>query len=73
MEVHGVESIEPTTICLNGNMVAIPCEDESHLAHLSESASEMSDSTTICEIECYYFQEMRGTPIDLREVVDVGV
>jgi hypothetical protein len=70
MVAHGVESIEPTTICLNEDMVPIPCDNESHLAHLSESASEMSDSATICEIECHYLEDMRDTPIELREVVD---
>ena len=43
--------------------------NESHLAHLSESASELSDST-ICEIECFHFEGMSDTPLELRELVD---
>ncbi|KAK1602087.1 hypothetical protein QYE76_017130 [Lolium multiflorum] len=43
-EAHGDEQVEPTPICLNDEMVPIPCEHESHLAHLSESDSELSDS-----------------------------
>jgi hypothetical protein len=36
-EEHGDEKTEPTHVCLNDDMVPIPCEHESHLAHLSES------------------------------------
>ena len=49
--------------------VPIPCELERHLAHLSESESEMSDSTK-CEIECSVFEGMSDTPSELREVVN---
>jgi hypothetical protein len=64
--MEALESIEPTTIGLNDDMVTIPCENESHLVHLSESSSEMSDST-ICEIECFYFEDMSDTPSEMRE------
>ena len=60
----------PTPICSKDDMVSIPCEYESHLAHLSESDSELSDSTTICEIECFHLEDMSDTPSELREVVD---
>ena len=50
-------------------MVPIPCEYESHLAHLSENKSEMSDST-IREIECFHLEGMSDTPSELRVVVD---
>ena len=43
----GVEESEHTLMCLNDVVVPIPCEYESHLAHLSESESELSAST-IC-------------------------
>ncbi|KAK1612391.1 hypothetical protein QYE76_036064 [Lolium multiflorum] len=58
MEAHGDEKIEPTPICLIEEMVPIPCEKESHLAHLSESDSELSDSHPICEFECLTFAEL---------------
>ena len=61
-------SIPSITLCVI-DMVPIPCEFESHLAHLSESESEMSDSTT-CEFECFIFEGMSDTPSELREVVD---
>ena len=50
-------------------MVPIPCEYESHLAHLSENKSEMSNST-IHEIECFQWEGMSDTPSELRVVVD---
>ena len=37
MEAHGVERLEHSPICMSDDMVPIPCEHESHLAHLSES------------------------------------
>lgn len=67
MEAHGVEHTEHNPMCVD--MVPILCEFESHLAHLSESESEMSDST-ICDIECSFFEGMSDTPSELREVVD---
>ena len=69
LEAFGVENIEPTLMCLTYEMVPIPCENESHLAHLSESESELSAST-ICEFECFHFEGMSDTPLELREVVD---
>ncbi|KAK1617410.1 hypothetical protein QYE76_022927 [Lolium multiflorum] len=69
-EAHGDEKIEPTPICLNDEMVPIPCEHESHLAHLSESDSELSDSHPICEIECFHLEDMSDTQSELREVDD---
>jgi hypothetical protein len=68
-EAHGVENTEPIPICLSDDIVPIPCEDESHLAHLSENKSEMSDST-ICEFECFTFEGMSDTPSAMRVVVD---
>ena len=69
MEAHGVEIIEPTPICMSDDLVPIPCEHESHLAHLSVSESELSDSTS-CEFECFIFEGMSDTPSELRVVVD---
>ena len=69
LEAFGVENIEPTLMCLTYEMVPISCENESHLAHLSESESELSAST-ICEFECFHFEGMSDTPLELREVVD---
>lgn len=69
-EAHGDEKFEPTPICLNDEMVPIPCEHESHLAHLSESDSELSDFHPICEFECFHLEGMSDTPSELREVVD---
>ena len=66
-EAHGVGKNE--NIPMYVDMVSILCEFESHLAHLSVSESEMSDST-ICEIECFIFEGMSDTPNELREVVD---
>ena len=68
-EAYGVEENEPIPMCLSDEMVPIPCEYEIHLAHMSVSACEMSDST-ICEIECFLFEGMSDTPHELREVVD---
>ncbi|KAK1602018.1 hypothetical protein QYE76_027123 [Lolium multiflorum] len=68
MEAHGDDKIEPTPICLNDEMVPIPCEHESHLAHLSESDSELSDSHPICEFECFHLEDMSDTQSELREV-----
>jgi hypothetical protein len=70
MEAYGVEKTAHIPICLKDIMVPIPCEYESHLAHLSESKSEMSDSTTICEIESIHFEGVSDTPHELGEVVD---
>ena len=61
LEEFGVENIEPTLMCLNDAMVPIPCEHESHLAHLSES--ELRDSTK-CEIECFQFERMSDTTLE---------
>ncbi|KAK1681465.1 hypothetical protein QYE76_042313 [Lolium multiflorum] len=69
-EAHGDEQVEPTPICLNDEMVPIPCEHESHLAYLSESDSELSDSHPICEIECFHLEDMSDTQSELREVDD---
>ena len=68
-EAHGVEETEPTPICLSDDVVPIPCEYESHLAHLSENKSDMSDST-LCEIECFHLEGMSDTTSELRVVVD---
>ena len=54
MEAHGVEHTEHIPICISDELVPIPREHESHLAHLSVSESEMSDSTS-CEFECFHF------------------
>ncbi|KAK1648828.1 hypothetical protein QYE76_066633 [Lolium multiflorum] len=69
-EACGDDKIEPTPICLNDEMVPIPCEHESHLAHLSESDSELSDSHPICEYECFHLEDMSDTQSELREVDD---
>ena len=69
MEAHGVVNFEPTLMCLSYEIVPIPCGNEIHLAHLSESESELSAST-ICEFECYHFEGIKDTPLELREVVD---
>ena len=69
MEAHGVEILEHTPICMIDDMVPIPCENESHLAYLSVSESEMSDST-ICELECLHLESMSDTPSEMRVVVD---
>ena len=69
LEAYGVEETEPIPMSLSYEMVPIPCEHESHLAHLSESESELSAST-ICEFECFHFEGMSDTPLELREVVD---
>src|SRR3954464_3600039 len=39
-EALGVEESEPIPICLSDDVVPIPCEYESHLAHLSENKSD---------------------------------
>ena len=67
MEAFVVERTEHNPMCVD--MVPILRELESHLAHLSESESEMSDSTK-CEIECFILEGMSDTPSELREVVD---
>ena len=69
LEACGDEETEPTLMCLNEEIAPIPCENESHLAHLSESESELS-APTICEFECFHFEGMSDTPLELREVVD---
>ena len=61
LEACGDEDTEHTLMCLNDDIAPIPCENESHLAHLSKSDSELSAST-ICEIECSNFEGMRDTP-----------
>ncbi|KAK1681436.1 hypothetical protein QYE76_042284 [Lolium multiflorum] len=70
MEAHGDDKIEPTPICLNDELVPTPCEHESHLAHLSESDSELSDFHPICEFECFHLEDMSDTQSELREVDD---
>ncbi|KAK1681440.1 hypothetical protein QYE76_042288 [Lolium multiflorum] len=60
-EAHGDEQVEPTPICLIDELVPIPCEHESHLAHLSESDSELSDFHPICEFECFHLEDMSDT------------
>ncbi|KAK1612219.1 hypothetical protein QYE76_035892 [Lolium multiflorum] len=67
MEAHGDENIEPTPICLDDEMIPIPCEHESHLALLSESDSELSDSHPICEIECFHLEVMSDTPSSMDD------
>ncbi|KAK1681424.1 hypothetical protein QYE76_042272 [Lolium multiflorum] len=66
-EAHGDEQVEPTPICLNDEMVPIPCEHESHLTHLSESDSELSDSHPICEYECFHLEDMSDTPSSMED------
>ncbi|KAK1652305.1 hypothetical protein QYE76_070110 [Lolium multiflorum] len=60
-EAHGDEKVEPTPLCFIDELVPIPCEHESHLAHLSESDSELSDSHPICEFECFRLEDMSDT------------
>ncbi|KAK1628131.1 hypothetical protein QYE76_002446 [Lolium multiflorum] len=60
-EAHGDEQVEPTPTCLIDELVPIPCEHESHLAHLSESDSELSDFHPICEFECFHLEDMSDT------------
>ncbi|KAK1629912.1 hypothetical protein QYE76_004227 [Lolium multiflorum] len=60
-EAHGDEQVEPTPICLIDELVPTPCEHESHLAHLSESDSELSDFHPICEFECFHLEDMSDT------------
>ena len=69
LEAYGDEETEHIPISLCYEMVPIPCDHERHLAHLSESESELSAST-ICEFECFHFEGMSDTPLELREVVD---
>ncbi|KAK1579641.1 hypothetical protein QYE76_016619, partial [Lolium multiflorum] len=69
-EAHGDEKVEPTPICLIDELVPIPCEHESHLAHLSESDSELSDFHPTCEFECFRLEDMSDTLSELREVDD---
>ncbi|KAK1569828.1 hypothetical protein QYE76_016669 [Lolium multiflorum] len=69
-EAHGDEQVEPTPICLIDELVPTPCEHESHLAHLSESDSELSDFHPICEFECFHLEDMSDTQSELREVDD---
>jgi hypothetical protein len=54
----GDEKVEPTPIFLIDELVPIPCDHESHLAHLSESDSELSDFNPICEFECFHLEDM---------------
>ncbi|KAK1580766.1 hypothetical protein QYE76_037337 [Lolium multiflorum] len=69
-EAHGDEQVEPTPTCLIDELVPIPCEHESHLTHLSESDSELSDFHPICEFECFHLEDMSDTQSELREVDD---
>src|SRR5215217_376409 len=69
-EAHGDEEVEPTPLCLIDELVPTPCEHESHLAHLSESDSELSDFHPICEFECFHLEDMSDTQSELREVDD---
>ncbi|KAK1648954.1 hypothetical protein QYE76_066759 [Lolium multiflorum] len=69
-EAHGDEQVEPTPTCLIDELVPNPCEHESHLAHLSESDSELSDFHPICEFECFHLEDMSDTQSELREVDD---
>ncbi|KAK1607895.1 hypothetical protein QYE76_031568 [Lolium multiflorum] len=69
-EAHGDEQVEPTPTCLIDELVPIPCEHESHLAHLSESDSELSDFHPICEFECFHLEDMSDTQSETREVDD---
>jgi hypothetical protein len=69
-EAHGDEKVEPTPLCFIDELVPIPCEHESHLAHLSESDSELSDFHPICEFECFRLEDMSDTQSELREVDD---
>ncbi|KAK1599246.1 hypothetical protein QYE76_026997 [Lolium multiflorum] len=69
-EAHGDEKVEPTSLCFIDELVPIPCENESHLAHLSESDSELSDFHPICEFECFHLEDMSDTLSELREVDD---
>ncbi|KAK1681404.1 hypothetical protein QYE76_042252 [Lolium multiflorum] len=69
-EAHGDEQVEPTPTCLIDELVPTPCEHESHLAHLSESDSELSDFHPICEFECFHLEDMSDTHSELREVDD---
>ena len=64
LEACGDEETEPTLMCLTEEIAPIPCENESHLAHLSASESELSAST-ICEFECFRFEGMSDTPFEL--------
>ncbi|KAK1617419.1 hypothetical protein QYE76_022936 [Lolium multiflorum] len=68
MEAHGDDKIEPTPICLNDELVPTPCEHESHLAHLSESDSELSDFHPICEFECFHLEDMSDTHPRLKTI-----
>ncbi|KAK1601970.1 hypothetical protein QYE76_027075 [Lolium multiflorum] len=69
-EAHGDEQVEPTPTCLIDELVPTPCEHESHLAHLSESDSELSDFHPICEFECFHLEDMSDTQSETREVDD---
>ncbi|KAK1642899.1 hypothetical protein QYE76_060704 [Lolium multiflorum] len=60
-EARGDEEVEPTPLCFIDELVPIPCENESHLAHLSESDSELSDFHPICEFECFRLEDMSDT------------
>ena len=57
LEAYGVEETEHIPMSLIYEMVPIPCENESHLAHLSESESESElSASTICEFECFQLE-----------------
>ena len=56
LEAFGIEETEPIPMSLSYEMVPIPCENESHLAHLSESESELS-APTICELSASTLRE----------------
>ncbi|KAK1617418.1 hypothetical protein QYE76_022935 [Lolium multiflorum] len=66
-EAHGDEQVEPTPTCLIDELVPTPCEHESHLAHLSESDSELSDFHPICEFECFHLEDMSDTPSSMED------
>ncbi|KAK1585104.1 hypothetical protein QYE76_037470 [Lolium multiflorum] len=66
-EAHGDEQVEPTPTCLFDELVPTPCEHESHLAHLSESDSELSDFHPICEFECFHMEDMSDTPSSMED------
>ncbi|KAK1602337.1 hypothetical protein QYE76_048171 [Lolium multiflorum] len=66
-EAHGDEQVEPTPTCLIDELVPTPCEHESHLAHLSESDSELSDFHPICEFECFHLEDMSDTQSSMED------
>src|SRR3954449_6937051 len=65
------EKSEPTPICSKDDMVPILCEDESHLAHLSESDGELSAYTPISEVQCFHLEDMSDTPSSMDDAAPV--